>query len=1123
MTDQLGLQVRHAVEILIQMIDRADQDSGDQNRGGRLLGKDVPPDLLYEAALTVMMRLVFMLSAEERKLLPLDDALYAEYYAVSTLRAQLSELADQQGEEVLERRFDAWSRLLAVFRAVYGGIRHERLTLPPYGGSLFDPDKYPFLEGRPFTQTLSQRERGLEPSPHRRGQDEGGSGMGVAPLPINNRTVLHLLDALQMLQVSGEARRLSFRALDVEQIGHVYEGLLDHHAVRAAEVMVGLRGAKRQEPEVPLAALELAAKKKAPDFIAWLNEQTGRTPSALKNALDSSLLHDDADFANRLRAAAGNDEALFKRLAPFAGLLRSDDFGFPVIILPGSVYVTQGTARRATGTHYTPRSLTEPVVQHTLEPLVYVGPAEGLPKEQWRLRSPDELLALKVCDMAMGSGGFLVQVIRYLAERLVESWEIQEEQAADSAGHSSPTSSFILPPSSLSTDDRLTYARRLVAERCVYGVDKNPLAVEIAKLSLWLVTLAKDLPFTFLDHALKCGDSLVGASEADFKSWARGWQAAEATLFDEQLEQQLGTARQKRRDLESFVVRDVQDAERKTGLLQEAEAAMSKIKRGCDLLTGSRLLGLKAQEVEDLQINLLMPYIAGKLDGEIDAAKHLDADRALAAARKESAFHWGFEFPEVFEMGGFSAFVGNPPFMGGVKITPAYGYEYTGYLKEWNPSSQQNTDIAAYFFLRAFNLLCNSGFAGLIGTNSIGQTDTRLGGLEVITKHSGEIIRSYPSLPWPGSASLSISVVYITKGSWKGDKLLDDKSVNKISSFLDNEGEDEKHYLQETSNLGYVGAKPYGEGFVLLPDEITYFAKKYPDIIKPYLNGKDLMSNVCGEPLRWIIDFGERSLAEAKQYGECLKILERRVKPERDLSKNNCHRDKWWLFGYRPNALYRKLKQYAWVCAQTSKYLAWERYLSDTVFDQKLIVVALEGFAPFSVLQSCFHKKWALRYGSTLETRPVYIPTECLATFPFPKKLTGLEQIGETYHETRRQIMLTRQEGLTATYNRFHNPQESASDIIRLRELHVELDNAVAAAYGWQDLELGHGFHQTAQGVRFTISEAARREVLSRLLKLNHERYEEEVRQGLHEKKTAKGAKKKGRKVKEEKGQYELF
>jgi hypothetical protein len=109
-----------------------------------------------------------------------------------------------------------------------------------------------------------------------------------------------------------------------------------------------------------------------------------------------------------------------------------------------------------------------------------------------------------------------------------------------------------------------------------------------------------------------------------------------------------------------------------------------------------------------------------------------------------------------------------------------------------------------------------------------------------------------------------------------------------------------------------------------------------------------------------------------------------------------------------------------------------------------------------------------------------------------------LERIGETYHEHRRQLMLERQEGLTDTYNRFHDPDETAADIARLRELHVKMDRAVAAAYGWDDLALGHGFHETMQGVRFTIDQDVRWEILDRLLELNHERYEEEVRQGLH-------------------------
>jgi hypothetical protein len=106
--------------------------------------------------------------------------------------------------------------------------------------------------------------------------------------------------------------------------------------------------------------------------------------------------------------------------------------------------------------------------------------------------------------------------------------------------------------------------------------------------------------------------------------------------------------------------------------------------------------------------------------------------------------------------------------------------------------------------------------------------------------------------------------------------------------------------------------------------------------------------------------------------------------------------------------------------------------------------------------------------------------------------------VGETYHEHRRQLMLERQEGLTDTYNRFHDPDETAADIARLRELHVKMDCAVAAAYGWDDLVLGHGFHEMMRGVRFTIDQDVRWEILDRLLELNHERYEEEVRQGLH-------------------------
>ncbi|MCC7360977.1 MAG: hypothetical protein IT317_15950, partial [Anaerolineales bacterium] len=500
-TDQLGYQVRRAVEVLVQALDRADQD-----QGGRLLAGLAETDL-YEAALTVMMRLVFLFSAEERGLLLLGDPLYDQFYAVSTLRAQLREAADQQGEEVLERRFDAWSRLLATFRAVYAGVQHENLRLPAYGGSLFDPDRFPFLEGR-------------------RAADGGWRSTPADPLPVNNRVILHLLEALQMLQVRlpgggpAEARRLSFRALDIEQIGHVYEGLLDHTARRAAEPVLGLAGTKDKEPEVPLAELE--RRRGAADFVAYLRELTGRSETALRRGVEGGLpLAPDAPPAH-LRVACGNDEALYQRVLPFAGVLREDDFGLPVVIRAGSVYVTAGSDRRSTGTHYTPRSLTEPIVQHTLEPLVYHGPAEGLPKAQWTLQPPADLLALKVCDMAMGSGAFLVQACRYLSERLVEAWEAVEKTTASLHQQSEISNQksallritpegrpatgapgeLLIP---LDPDERLAFARRIVSDRCLYGVDKNPLAVEMAKLSLWLITLDRNRPFTFLDHALKCG------------------------------------------------------------------------------------------------------------------------------------------------------------------------------------------------------------------------------------------------------------------------------------------------------------------------------------------------------------------------------------------------------------------------------------------------------------------------------------------------------------------------------------------------------------------------------------------------------------------------------------------
>jgi hypothetical protein len=642
--------VREAVEEIIRSLDRIDQDED------RLLLAGVSEAELYEAALTLMMRLVFLFSAEERGLLLLGDPLYDEHYAVSTLVAKLQEAADQHGEEVLERRHDAWVRLLSTFRAVYGGVQHERLKVLPYAGKLFDPDRFPFLEGR--RPNTSWRNTPAE------------------PLPIDNRTVLHLLRSLQYLELQGEARRLSFRALDIEQIGHVYEGLLDHTAKRATEPTLSLTASKGDEPEVGVSELERLKAQGEAELIKFLKEQTRRTENALKKALSAPL---DGDAAKKLRAACGNDDELFDGVRPFSALIRNDTFDRPVVIRKGSVFVTAGTDRRSSGTHYTPRSLTEPIVQYTLEPLVYLGPAEGKPKQEWTLRPAKELLDLKVCDMACGSGAFLVQACRYLSERLVEAWEDAERQhpgvpgitpegtASTGAAHEQ-----LIPKD---TDERMAYARRIVAQRCLYGVDKNPLATEMAKLSLWLLTLAKDKPFTFLDHAIRCGDSLVGTRDIrQVQYFQLDLDGAERSVFTGPVMSLVDEAVGLRKRIESLPADTVEDVREKERLLKEAEEKTARLKYAADLLVSVEFqAGSSAREKQELHNSMAIQAGHYVQAGAVEEFRQV-AQKAINGQR---TFHWPIEFPEVVvDRGGFDATVSNPPFVGGKRITGNLGTPY---------------------------------------------------------------------------------------------------------------------------------------------------------------------------------------------------------------------------------------------------------------------------------------------------------------------------------------------------------------------------------------------------------------------------------------------------------------
>ncbi len=1102
-TDQLGYQVRRAVEVLVQTIDRADQDRG------RALLADVPEAVLYEAALTVMMRLVFLFCAEERDLLLLGDPTYDEHYAVSTLADQLQVIADQHGEEVLERRRDAWCRLLSTFRAVYGGVHHERMSLLAYAGSLFDPDRFPLLEGRQSGTSWRDTQ--------------------ASPLPVDNRTVLHLLRSLQYLEMQlpgggpAESRRLSFRALDIEQIGHVYEGLLDHTATRATEPIVGLQGTKNKEPEVPLPELERLRERGEDDLVDFLKKETGRSKSALGKALESTL---EGDAVGRLLAACGSDDALCERMRPFAGLLRNDSFGHPVVIGEGSVYVAAGTDRRSSGTHYTPRSLTEPIVQYTLEPLVYVGPAEGKPKEEWQLKPPEELLDLKICDMACGSGAFLVQACRYMAERVVEAWEDAESQHPDGPGitpfgkpSSGEPGDAIIPKD---TDERMAFARRLVAQRCLYGVDINPLAVEMAKLSLWLLTLAHDKPFTFLNHAIRPGDSLVGIRDIkQIEAFNLDGTGGQNRVILQFLPERIKRAVELRRKIEERPAELPEDVAAQEELMRQVEEETLRLNWAADMLVSADFRGTTAKERE-----------AALTQASLDVAQWFEERDTEFLARKahdaldgQVTFHWPLEFPEVMvERGGFDAFVCNPPFMGGQKITQSLGASYREYLVHRLANrARGSADLCAYFVLRAAVLLRLGGQFGLVTSDIIAQGVSREVALEQIVRDGYTITRAVPSRNWPGLASVQYTLLWVRRGAWHSGAVLDDRPVPQISVLLTSGGQVEGRPESLHSNDGrsFQGTIVLGMGFILEPGVAEDLLRRTPqakDVVFPYLMGKDINAHPEHEPSRWVIDFSDWPLDRrgsasgcegpvAADYPECLRTVEALVKPEREKSNRKARRERWWQFAERATGLYAALGDRCRCLAiarAATKYVEFALVPTGAVYADSLTVIALDDFESFAVLSSSFQKAWARRYASYNLSLLRYTPSECFGTFPFPSPAPPSASIGEAYHEYRRRVMLDRWEGITKTYNRLHSPQETAEDIRRLRELHVQMDHAVAAAYGWTDLNLGHGFHETKQGTRYTISEEARREVLDRLLQLNHERYAEEVAQGLHDKKKPK-------------------
>jgi hypothetical protein len=1107
-TTTLGTQVLRAVELLVGELSRLDRESG-----GTLLG-DVAPRAVYRGALTVMMRLVFLLYVEEQRLLPVSSELYATAYSVTGLHDQLDAERSLYGDEVGDRRTAAWPRLLATFTAVYAGSEYDEMRIPPYGGGLFDPARYPWLEG----------------------------------LAVTDRVVHEVLGALLILRRrGGAAERLSYKGLDVEQIGHVYEGLLEFSCLRVDEPYLGLIG--KLEPELPLTEVEEAAED-IDSFFDWLAAACGTTVTAVRKAMGTAPRDEPA-----LHAACDNDEALTDRVRPLRGLLRRDLRGLPVVFPAGSLVVTQVGDRRGTGTYYTPRKLAEEIIEYTLAPLCYSpGPTDGAEPADWRVRPAAELLGLKVLDPAMGSGAFLVSACRYLAERLVEAWERDE--------YPDPVLTALGP--TFDRDDAALEARRRVAARCLYGVDRDEAAVELGKLSLWLITLAKDQPFSFLDHALRCGDSLIGLiSESQVEAFhldpntGRRINARLTGAIDEVAGPILTRVRDLREEIEAEPVRDPHQADVLTKKLQEAERLTARLRGLADVVAASALS--TASQPEDA-FNDRLTSVEGEVqrlltartaDSPLEQAFRAKLGTWLQGPRPEpiQPLHWALAFPETMRRGGFDAVVSNPPFMGGTTISGRIGKDFLSYLGRFiadGHTAGGRADLCSFFLLR-YLAVARNGRVGIIATNTIAQGDTREVGLDRAFDMGWSVYRADKSQRWPGTASLEVSLLWVGHPGDRERRILDEHGVRAITSSLNPPSRisGNPHSLVAGSGRSFEGCKPLGMGFILEPEEAQALIKRDPrnkEVLFPYLNGEDLNSRPDCSARRWAINFHDWPIDKAMQYEDVFAIVAERVRPERQRKLPDGRYvlrkplpDRWWQYAEKRLAMRRAISNFdrILVIARISRTGKPAFVPRDQVLNEKLIVFATGRAAMLSLLSSSIHSDWAWRFSSTLKTDLQYTPSDCFETFPEPHLTERMDVVGEDLDVFRRGVLERRAVGLTSLYDLIHSEPVRDEDIVRLREIHIEIDQAVREAYAldeerepailtyetrvastelpsWRQMELGHGFHQTPQGVRFTISPQAREDVLDKLLALNHYRYQQEVQQGLHSKKGRGASRKEG-------------
>ena len=393
------------------------------------------------------------------------------------------------------------------------------------------------------------------------------------------------------------------------------------------------------------------------------------------------------------------------------------------------------------------------------------------------------------------------------------------------------------------------------------------------------------------------------------------------------------------------------------------------------------------------------------------------------------------------------------------------------------------------------------GALGLIATNTVAQGDSREVSLDAMVAAGFTITRAIQSRSWPASsANLEYAAVWGTFGPVADEvpRISDGVAVRRISTLLEPAGRamGTPARLTDNSNVTYEGMKPYGQGFILTPDEAQEWIAadaRNAEVLFPYLNGEDLNSRPDTSPSRWVIDFNDRKESEAASYVAPFDRVVAQVKPERASKPKAVREAPWWLFFRSRPALRKAMSELpeVLVIARVSKTVMPLRVSTGKIMSEACVVFATDDYGVQAVLSSSLHQLWAITYGSGMRNDPRYTPSDVFETFPRPVASEDAVRLGRVLDEERREIMLRRDLGLTKLYNLVNDSGikgSADSDVAHLRNIHVQLDTAVLQAYGYDDIDPGHGFHDFRRVVRWTVSPAARVEILDRLLEENHRR-----------------------------------